>query len=408
MIFFKVAWHNMVVRGRRTIMILFSVALSVAVILFVSGMIEGVKKNFFRNMLEESGHVQILPKGSDTALNPYDLTLLLPNPDDMVKKLSENSEILRVEKVLSFGSVLLAGNRNLTITGCGINRESRFFSKARGGIYVGEFLGKGKEGAPGIAMSKRIAELLDIGVGDSVVVLVEDSTGSPWYVEYPVTGFFQTDSKEFDEGSFFIDLDEAQKLLYVPGECREIRILLKAPQTAEAFADRLKSDPLFAAHAEIKDWKEIHGSYLVLLQLFDVFFLFINIFTIVVAATVITNSILMNVFEQTREYGTLRAIGMKRRQLFGLILTEGILQGIIGSLMGLAIGIPAVLYFRKYGMRWGEITESFGLGDAVYFAFSPQQALSSLVAGVLIACVGSLYAGVVSSKQSIMESLRAL
>ena len=404
MIFAKVAWQNMLKHRRRTALIIFSISLSVAVILFVAGMVEGFKTNFFKNMLQQSGHLQILPQGQKDALDPFDLKLLLDKPEELLYATQDRNEVKTAEKILTFGAMLLADEKNLTIAGCGTQADSLFFGKAREGIYAGNFLPSN----PGIAISRNIAELLKVELADPVVVLVEDSSGSPWYVQYPVTGLFETDSRDFDEGYFFIEHSLAEDLLYVPGKTREIRVLLNDRETAASLAEKLTTEPPFRGNCEIKDWREIHGSYLVLLTMFDVFIIFINIFTIVVAATVITNSILMNIFERARETGTLRAIGMRRGQVFGLIMTEGFLQGLIGSLLGLAAGIPLVLYFQAYGMNWGAITESFGFGKTFNFAFSIRYVFSSLAAGVLIACGGSLYAGLISIRMSIMDSLRAV
>ncbi len=405
MIFIRVAWQNMLVHLRRTMLILFSIGLSVAVILFVSGMAEGLKKNFFRGMLEESGHLQVRPRGTEDALDPYNLDLLIQKPAEIVSDLSVRPWVQGAEKVLNFGCMLLAEDRNLTIEGRGTNKETRVFSKAREGIYAGDFLEEDKEGNPGISISRSIAELLRVDLGDPLVVLAEDSTGSPWYIEYSVTGLYETESREFDEGSFYLRHEDAEELLYVPGTTREIRVLLEDPAIADPLAEELDTNTMPYRGTEIKTWREIHGSYLVLLDFFDIFMVFINIFTILVAATVITNSILMNVFERSREYGTLRAIGMKRRQLFGFIITEGFVQGVAGSILGLTLGIPPVLYFQSRGMDWGEITESFGLGETFYFAFTPEHALVGFISGISIACIGSLYAGWVSSRMSIMDSL---
>ncbi len=410
MIFLKVAFKNLLIRKKRTLVILAAIAVSVAVILFVQGMVEGVKQNFFTNMLEESGHIQILPQGTEDALNPYDLKLLIDKPDDLMQIVRNNPEIIRVEKVLTFGAMLIADDKNLTISGTGTSADTQFFAKAREHTLQGQFLANNKEGQPGISISQRIADLLEVKLGDPVVVLTEDSTGSPWYVEYTVTSLFETKSREFDEGTFFIPHQEAENLLYVPGATRQIRLLLSDYTLAEQVGNNLKKAAGIhpSGTTELKTWEQIHGSYLILIDLFDIFIVFMDIFTVIVAATVITNSILMNVFEHTREYGTLRAIGMKGHQLFGLILTEGFVQGSLGSIAGMMIGIPLVLYFQVNGLDWGEITESFGMGDALYFHLAPAHAAAGALAGVIIACAGSLYAAWVSTRQTIMQSLGAL
>jgi putative ABC transport system permease protein len=116
----------------------------------------------------------------------------------------------------------------------------------------------------------------------------------------------------------------------------------------------------------------------------------------------------MNVFERFREYGTMRAIGLKKRQLFFLIIQEGFIEGTIGSFLGTVAGVLFVLYFSKNGLYLGEMTEAFkvGTGNIFYFALSVPHAFYNFLFGILIAVAGSVYAAVVSLKYKLIDIIR--
>jgi putative ABC transport system permease protein len=110
----------------------------------------------------------------------------------------------------------------------------------------------------------------------------------------------------------------------------------------------------------------------------------------------------MNVFERTREFGTMRAIGLKRRAQLGLILAEGLAYGVVGTVAGLAAGIPLVLFFQEQGLYMGAAGEAFEMGRRIYFSLTATGLARSGVAGALTAVLGSLYAGMVLGRRSIV------
>jgi len=222
--------------------------------------------------------------------------------------------------------------------------------------------------------------------------------------ELAVACVFSTDDGEFDASTAFIDIDTAAELLGTRGTA-ELWLRLYDPNTAEALRDSqlayLKSRDCVA-----RTWSELQGSMLVMLKLSDLFILIIDIIVLIVAATVITNAILMNVFEKRREYGTLRAIGLRRRQQSFLILAEGGGQGLVGAVLGVALAMPLVLYLQRHGLAIGEASHVFGGGDLMYFGLDPVATLENMGFGVLIALVGSLYAAIVGTRSSVVDALK--
>ena len=403
----KIAWGSVRRHGRRSLLIILAIALSVAVMEFVVGMMSGMRKDFFETMVSSGGHLQVEHPDAEDALDPTSLELLIPEWAQYRDWFADQPEVLRAEPLLTFGALLVNEGTNAPMIGYGVRPDTGYFSDVRGGIEEGRFL-SGDQLAPApaagdttddttgdtapaepreILISTETATMLDLTLGDPAMILVEDSTGAPYYLDYTVVGTFRSDSGEFDESSFLISHTAAQDLLYVGEETREIRVALTdetlAPQVAERFAaafpgttggtagprgahsraprgagqggapgsaapgaaaptdsetaaqpgssapqnassgasgadtpntaDARTSAP---APVTIRTWREIQGGTAVLLEMFDIFMYAINILIVIVAATVITNAILMNVFEKMREYGMMRAIGLTNRGVF--------------------------------------------------------------------------------------------
>jgi len=397
----KIAIGNLRRHGKRSALIVLAVAISVAVMEVVVGMLHGMQDDFFLTMVSSAGHLTIDAVGSDDTLDPLSLDYLLDGWEQYEDWFRQQPETDRVEPFLSFGALLVNGRKNVGIAGYGIEGDTGFFQDVRSGVVEGHFLEE-----PGdVLVSDSMRELLDLESGGTVLALVEDATGAPYYLDYRIAGIYRSDSVELDEGAFLIGIDDARDLLYLGDEVREIRVILTDPAAAGPVAERFRG-AFIDEDVRIRTWRERNRGLIVLFEMMDVFMYAINLLIVIVAATVITNAILMNVFEKTEEFGMMRAIGLTRRGQFGFVMAEGTVYGVVGSILGLAIGIPVVLYFETHGIDFGAAMESFGLGRTLNFSFRPGAAVTNALFGALVALAGSLYAAIVATRLSILDSLR--
>lgn len=397
----KIALGNLLRHGKRSVLIVLAIAMSVAVMEVVVGMLHGMQDDFFFTMVSSAGHLRIDATEREDALDPLSLDLLVNDWERYEAWLREQPETVRVEPLLSFGALLVNDRKNIGIVGYGIERDTGFYRDVRNGIVTGHFLTEPGE----VLISESTRELLGLEPDGTVLVLAEDSTGAPYYLDYRIAGVYRSDSAELDEGAFFMGIEDARELLYLGDDVREIRTILDDPDSAGQVAGRFRAT-FVDQGVRIQTWREQNRGLIVLLEMMDVFMYAINILIVIVAATVITNAILMNVFEKTEEFGMMRAIGMTRRGQFGFIIAEGAVYGVVGSLIGLAIGIPIVLHFQTQGIDFGTAMESFGLGRTINFSFRPTAAVTNAIFGALVAIAGSLYAAIVATRLSILESLR--
>jgi len=438
----KIAWGSVVRHGRRSLLIILVVAISVAVMLFVTAMLDGMRHDFFEAMVSSDGHIRVEHAESADALDPYSVELLLTEWPQTRRWFAEQPETVRAEPLLTFGAMLLMEGTTVPMVGHGVEANTGFFTDVREGVTAGHFLSVesppagGNSGSgdalPEILLSTETARMLETSVGDTVSVLVEDSTGAPYYLAYHVTGLFQSNSAEFDQSAFLITHRAAQQLLYVGDQTRYVQVVLADEGDAEAVAARLRrrgegggtaggsptgpdegagtaqpdSSTLSTDEYRVRTWREMNGGLAVLLEMFDVILYAINVLIVIVAATVITNAILMNVFEKIEEFGMMRAIGLTRKGQFALVLAEGTSYGVVGSLLGVAIGVPLVLWFSEHGIYFGEMMDSFGLGREVTTRFDGGRTVVNALFGAAVAVAGSLYAGLIAMRMSVIESLR--
>jgi putative ABC transport system permease protein len=399
--FFKIALLNLRKHLKRSLLILGIVAFSVVIMIFVSGLFEGMRVAFFQNMFSSSGHVQIEAAGRSDALDPMSLQYVLDDPKTILTLLNDDPRIAAIESMVAFGGLLLREGKNVTMQGWGVDPETVYFSDVREDIVEGAFLASDGE----ILVSRSTAKLLSLEVGGPAVVLTEDSTGSAFYMEYTVSGLYETGDPELDDATFFITRPAAQELLYIDDGVTQIRINLTDRAYTEAFAADYRQ-PVQENGGAVRTYRDIFGSFVVMMEFMDVFTIGINLLLVIVAATVITNAILMNVFAKTAEYGTMRAIGMKKKQHFRLILAEGTVLGIAGALLGTAVGIPFTLYFQYNGIYFGPAGNAIGIGSSLYAAVRPGDVFLSLLAGLLVAVGGSLYAASVNVRMPIIKLVR--
>jgi len=389
-------------RPKRAALIVLTIALSVFMMEFVSGWVQGSKDRMNKKILSESPHLLIETSARLASLDPLDPADLIPGAAGLARSLESDKRVARAEEVLRFGALAISGERNMGVAMYGIEEGTGFFTQIAEGAVRGSFPWKG----PGVAVSERTLELIGARGAERLTILVQDAFGAPSYRELPVACVFRTDDSAFDASAGFVDFATASDLVGAEG-ASELWLRLEDPNRAE----EVRADLLPRLGQELcvaRTWQELQGRLLVMIRMFGFFMIIMNSFVLVVAATVITNAILMNVFEKQGEYGTLRAIGMKKRQQMGLVLAEGGVQGLAGSLVGAALALPVVLALQARGLDIGEASRLFGGGDSMYFGLNPLGTALDLLFGVLIAVAGSLYAAFVGSRASVVDALRGV
>jgi putative ABC transport system permease protein len=120
-----------------------------------------------------------------------------------------------------------------------------------------------------------------------------------------------------------------------------------------------------------------------------------TILAIVIGAVIVGNTMLLSLFERTREFGLLRAIGWNRRRVVGLVVTEGLALALVGSFVAVGLSFAVTTVLESLPQLHGVLHSNFTAG-----AF-----MRGLIVGLGMAILGSLYPAVRAANLSPLKAL---
>jgi len=193
--------------------------------------------------------------------------------------------------------------------------------------------------------------------GDTIELLAASSDGAPNIVRVQVTGLQPQPARELDDSMVAIHLRQAQQLLFGRDAPGVTAIILQLHSTKQMAAARARLQQLFAHELAdysltVHDFSELQPLYHQILAMFGKIFNFLLALILCIALFTVGNTMSMAVLERTVEIGTLRAVGLKRRDIQRLFLYEGALLGAIGPLLGVSVSLVLAWLINRSGLSW--------------------------------------------------------
>jgi len=209
----------------------------------------------------------------------------------------------------------------------------------------------------GVVVGDKLASTIGVQLGSQIVLLTQAADGSMGNDLYSIVGVFHTGLDALDRSVVLMSLSSLQKLLNLaPGRIHEVGIRLDQIADASAVAAALQARLAKTPPVQVMDWEELVPELSDYVQFnrsitFVLFFIFF-----LLAVIGIMNTMLMAVFERTRELGMLMALGMRPFQVIGLILAEAAALAGASLVLGAAIGAPLLWYLQVHGLDLGGAT----------------------------------------------------
>ena len=204
----------------------------------------------------------------------------------------------------------------------------------------------------GVVIGEKLATTIGVGVGSQIVLLTTAADGSMGNDLYTVAGMFRTGLDAMDQGLVVMPLASLQELLRLPpGRIHEVGIKLHDVTAATTTAAALEAQLSKTLPVRVMPWPELAPELADYLQFnrrvtFILFFIFF-----VSAAMGIVSTMLMSIIERTRELGVLMAVGMRPKQVIGLIVAEGASLAAASLVLGGALGAPLLWYLQTHGLN---------------------------------------------------------
>jgi ABC-type lipoprotein release transport system permease subunit len=402
----QIAYRDLGRNRRRSFFTLVAVAVGLALLIFINGLIAGVMHDAVENNIRlRTGHVQLRAPSYEEEKSSLEWQDLLDNGEDLAAKARTLPQVASAAPVLWAIGILNTAEDTTNLQVYGIDVTSDFYAPVREGLVAGEFLAA--DDRSGILLGKRLADSMGLQPGSKVSLTLIDADGQPQEQIYTVRGLFRSGAVSYDENSVFLPLAKAQAVTNTAGRASAVTILLHNQEDAEAVAAALAAPDVKAL-----TWTELNQTFLQTMEVGLRFYLILDFIVMLVVAVVIANTLLMAVFERVREMGILAALGMKGRQIMGMFLLEAATLGLLGIVVGIVLGTAIVLYMTNHGIYMGEdvagSVENIQLGATMYTRLVPTTIANLSLATLVVILLGSLYPAWFAARLEPAQALHSL
>lgn len=400
----KMAFRNITRNLRRSILTSLSlfVAGFVVVVLhgYVSGFLNGMKDNVI-NLT--SGHVIIAKKAYFERKFFTPVEEYIPN----VQKVESELDSLKylsfyVERLKSQGMLFERGtNKPVLLIGIDPEKERKTLELERK-LISGKYDLKN-----GAIIGKGLARGLNLHTGDTVIILSKTTMGGLNGIKVKITGIANIGLSEFDKRAVFLSIRNMRRLLKMPEGVHEILVFLKKEGKIKDFIRAFnKNNPDIIA----RDYIDELGTFAFYFKLGKNIYYFIYFIIVLLATFAIINTMTVAVFERLREIGTLKALGMRDREIFALFGAEGTMLGTFGGILGSIVGWLFNILLHTKGINYESMVK--GMSMPMPYIIRPEinfnVVIFSTILIIFVSFLASSVPAIYAKKLTPQEALREI
>lgn len=399
---FILAVRNILRQRVRTFMTLIAIAFGVSGLILSGGFIQDIFVQLGETIIHsQSGHLQVfrrdfLDKGSRKPER-----YLIPAAAEIAKKLAAIEDVSTVSARLSFTGLLNNGRRDIGIIGEGIepNKEARLGSQ----LVITEGRQLSDADSFGMLVGQGVAHSLGLKAGDQVTLVLNTAEGALNSLEFEVTGIFQSFSKDFDARAVRIPLAAAQELMLTEG-ANLLVILLNRTESTDLASAQVKR-LLKGSDLESRTWQQLSDFYDKTVQLYDSQFGVLQFIILFMVLLSVANSVNMSTFERYGEFGTLRALGNRPRDVFALLMFESAVLGVAGASIGAILGVGIAALVSSVGIPMPPPPNA-NVGYTAFIRIVPELVARAWVIGFAATVLAAILPARRAVKVSVVDALR--
>lgn len=337
-----------------------------------------------------TGHLQVQAKGYRENRKMH---LVLPDPSQVGEILQEIPGVVAYTFRANTFSLVSSEDRTHGVMVAGIDpRREASVSTLDQTVHKGSFLST--KDTNKALIGKLLARNLKVDVGDELVVLGQGRDGSIAATMVEVKGIFSSGQDEFDRSTIHIPIQFFQDVYTMQGAVHKAVVIGESLEDVPRIKTAIKTSLRgLTTNFEpvVLDWKQLMPGLIQAIQMDLVGGLIFYVILIVVVAFSILNTFLMAIFERTREFGVLMAMGTTPGRLTKLLLMESFSMTLLGVASGVILGALVTWYFQIHGIvisGASELMRQFGLPERTF----PELSLLSICVGAGIVLVITLLA----------------
>ncbi len=405
--YLQLAWRNIWRNKRRTAIILTAVVIGVWSMILLGSLMRGIAVGMIKNGISTlTGHIQIHHKGyrDDPAIENS-----ISDPrvvEDALRKVLPQDALwsprVRVNAVASNAR----HSSGVTLVGIDPASEARI-------SFIGTAISQGRYLKPdeknGILVGEALLEKFDTRPGRKLVLMSQDTHREIASRAFRIVGTFRAEMEATEKQYVFVNRTASQKMLKLKDGLSEIAILLPGKPDNPDVTDALKT-ALPSEKFEVHTWRELLPFQMAYLKILDGFMWIWYLVVFVAMGFGIVNTTLMAVFERMREFGLLKALGMKPWWILREVLTESFLLLITGMAIGNALGFVCIYALSGSGIDLSALAagaEYAGMTRVIYPAIALRDILMSNFIVLFLGILVSAYPAVKAARFTPVEAMRA-
>ncbi len=393
------AWRNLWRYPRRTTIILLAIAFGIWSMLSMSAFMRGMMEQYVNNAIQSLvGHIQIHAPGyrDDPVIDHS-----MPPPNDKLLNVLNGENIKGWATRVRVPAAVSSERESMGVTLVGIDpaqEQGLSFIADADAVTEGRYLESIDD--KGIILGRKLVERLETRLGKRVVLMSQNRYNEIAERGFRVVGIFDAKTENVETQFAFVGRRVAQKMLGMQDNISELAVLGQDRDELDDLVQKLRvaaTDELATTEKpeklDIQPWPTLNPLVKIMVNVFEGFLLIWYVVVFIAMAFGLVNTLLMAVFERTREIGLFQALGMKPRWIVGQVLFESSFLLAIGLTVGNLMGW-ATLVLTADGLdfsRWAAGYEMAGLSSLIYLVLSTADIVIANVLVISLGLIASLY-----------------
>ena len=403
--YLQLAWRNIWRNHRRTTVILAAVVIGVWSMVFLGALMRGIAVGMINNGIATlTGHIQIHHKGfrDDPAIenSMFDLQVI---EKALTENLPPGSQWTRRVRV---NAVANNARHSSGVTLVGIDplaeAEISFIGTA---VYRGDYLDQADSN--GILIGQALLDKFETKIGRKLVLMSQDMELEIASRAFRIVGVFRAEMESTEKQFVFVSRSAGQKMLKLGHGISEIAILLPDGHRNQDAHEKLRA-AMPADQFEVHHWRDLLPFQTAYLRILDGFMWFWFLVVFVAMGFGIVNTTLMAVFERMREFGLMKALGMKPWWILREVLVESFLLLACGMIVGNLLGFLSIYALSGSGIDLSALAagaEYAGMSRIIYPAVALKDVLVANSTVLFLGLLVSLYPAIKASRFTPVEAL---
>jgi ABC-type lipoprotein release transport system permease subunit len=398
----QMAFRDLMRNRRRSFFSALALGIGLALLMLMAGVIAGEYGDAMDKAIAlQTGHLQVLAQSYNQSKASLAWGDLIENPDAMAAQIATLPQVKAATPRLLASGIVSSGVNTVGVRAIGIDPASAANAPFRDGLVGGSFLTA--DDRAGILVGQALADKLKIKAGDTVNLLLNTSNGNVDQQAFTVRGVYSTKTPGIDQSTIFLPIAKEQAITQTQNHASNIFILLKDRDQTAAVAGAIPT-----SQYQVKTYIQMNDMVVQTEQFASSYMVVLYLIILAITATVIINTLIMSVFERTREIGILSAIGMKASRIMAMFFTESGMLAVGGILIGLILGGLLVWYASTTGFFVGNIgVTGILIGETLYARFNPSDAVTLVIAAFIVSMLAALYPAILAARMEPVQALRA-